>query len=297
MKTERKIRGILFIFIFSVAVLFFLMNTSAYSNESIEAKTCLNESMQIMYDMKDAGFNMIRVNDTYSLAEQIYFSQLVLEDKKQAGDYSIILEKCTEIKGIKVKAYQSRDELRVLEERINETAKNKDVNVTEVLDYFNRVKQEFYDERYEQALALIEETYQKISEAESNAAQSKVFYVAVSKTLAGFFLKNWYIILSVIAVLLIAYLITKSRIEKYLIKRRIKKLGIEERVLKDLIAKTQREYFGKGTMSEGNYNIKMKKFSEMVRDIHREVPLLKEELEKRESQKKEIKVPINKKKN
>ena len=92
-----------------------------------------------------------------------------------------------------------------------------------------------------------------------------------------------------IAVLFIVYLVTKSRIEKFLIKRKIKKLGIEERVLKELIAKTQKDYFEKGTVSEGNYNIKMKKFSELIRDIHREVPLLKEELEKREIRQEELK--------
>ncbi len=287
MKREEERKILLFRFLFGILIimsLFFSLNFSqAYSNESIEAKVCLNESLQIMQDMHDAGFNTLMANDTYYLAEQIYFAQLVAEDKKQVGEYGIILGKCKEIKDIKIKAFQNRDELRVLEERINETSKNKDVNLTGVLESFGTAKQEFYDERYGQSLILIEETYQKISEAESNAAQSKVFYIAASKTLGNFFIKNWWIILSVIAVLLVIYLITKSRIEKFLIKRRIKKLGLEEKVLKELIAKTQKDYFEKGIISEGNYNIKIKKFSELIRDIHREVPLLREELEKREA--------------
>ena len=225
----------------------------------------------------------MRIKDTYSLAEQIYFAQIVAEDKKQVGEYGIILEKCREIKNIKIKAFQNRDELRVLEERINETSKNKEVNLSGVLESFEKARQEFYDERYEQSLVLIDNTYQKISEAESSAAQSKIFYIAASKTLANFFIKNWWIILIVVVILLGIYFITKNRIEKYLIKRRIKKLGLEENVLKELITKTQKDYFEKGVISEGNYNIKMKKFSELIRDIHREVPLLKEELEKREA--------------
>jgi hypothetical protein len=282
---ERKRFIVRFLFgIFIIGSLLWAVDFSqAYSNESIEAKICLNESLQIIYDMGGAGFNTIRVNDTYYLAEQTYLSQIVAEDKNQFGEYRTILEKCKQIKDIKIKALQNKDELRVLEERINETSKNKDANLTEVLESFKRASQEFYDERYEQSLVLIEETYQKISEAESSAAQAKVFYVAASKTLGNFFIKSWWIILIVIVVLLAIYFITKSRIEKFLIKRRIKRLGIEEKVLKDLIAKTQKDYFEKGIVSEGNYNIKMKKFSELIRDIHREVPLLKEELEKREA--------------
>jgi len=292
-KKEEEQNILVFRFLFGVFIivsLFLAIDFSqAYSNESIEAKGCLNESLQTTYEMKDTGFNIMRIKDTYSLAEQIYFAQIVAEDKKQVGEYGIILEKCREIKNIKIKAFQNRDELRVLEERINETSKNKEVNLSGVLESFEKARQEFYDERYEQSLVLIDNTYQKISEAESSAAQSKIFYIAASKTLANFFIKNWWIILIVVVILLGIYFITKNRIEKYLIKRRIKKLGLEEKVLKELIAKTQKDYFDKGVISEGNYNIKMKKFSELIRDIHREVPLLREELEKREAKGAEVK--------
>ena len=41
---------------------------------------------------------------------------------------------------------------------------------------------------------------------------------------------------------------------------------------------TQRDYFQYGKIPEGEYNIKTKRFAELVRDIDRQVPLLKEEI-------------------
>ena len=44
--------------------------------------------------------------------------------------------------------------------------------------------------------------------------------------------------------------------------------------------KTQREYFNEGSISEGTFNIKIKKLAELVRDIERQIPLLQEGLAK-----------------
>jgi hypothetical protein len=42
----------------------------------------------------------------------------------------------------------------------------------------------------------------------------------------------------------------------------------------------QKNYFQFGTLPEGEYNIKIKKYAELVRDIDRQIPLLQEEMAK-----------------
>ena len=49
--------------------------------------------------------------------------------------------------------------------------------------------------------------------------------------------------------------------------------------------KIQKDYFQEGKIPEGEYNIKTKKYAELIRDIDRQIPLLQEELAKFQSTK------------
>lgn len=55
----------------------------------------------------------------------------------------------------------------------------------------------------------------------------------------------------------------------------------EVKVLESLIREAQTGYFETGTLSEASYRVRLKKFSELTRDINRTLPLLREELVKR----------------
>ena len=45
-----------------------------------------------------------------------------------------------------------------------------------------------------------------------------------------------------------------------------------------LISEAQKQYFEKGEMSEIRYYVRTKKYAELIRDINRQIPLLKEKL-------------------
>ncbi|MCD6476788.1 MAG: hypothetical protein J7K26_01310, partial [Candidatus Aenigmarchaeota archaeon] len=75
-------------------------------------------------------------------------------------------------------------------------------------------------------------------------------------------------------------ILTYKIIKIYLIKRKIEILESEKNTLKKLIANTQRDYFEKGILSDVDYHIKIHKFGELIRDIDRQIPLLKEEIAK-----------------
>jgi hypothetical protein len=63
------------------------------------------------------------------------------------------------------------------------------------------------------------------------------------------------------------------------LNKKLEHLYLRRTTLKKLIAKTQKEFFEKGTIDETTYHIRLNKYGEIIRDINRQIPLVKEELE------------------
>jgi hypothetical protein len=59
---------------------------------------------------------------------------------------------------------------------------------------------------------------------------------------------------------------------------RLDRLRAEQEVIRSLIAKSQKDYFEKGKLSEATYHARIEKYSEMIRDLERQIPLINEEL-------------------
>ena len=66
--------------------------------------------------------------------------------------------------------------------------------------------------------------------------------------------------------------------KKYFLRKKIDYLENRKVALKEYLKKTQFDYFQKGKISEADYNLRSKKFAEMIRDIDRDLPLLQEKL-------------------
>ena len=81
-------------------------------------------------------------------------------------------------------------------------------------------------------------------------------------------------------IVLVLLLVFWKAISKYLVLRKIKYLETKKNVLNNLIQKVQVNYFKDKNASENEYRIKIKTFDEMIRDINRQIPLLKEEIAK-----------------
>ena len=91
---------------------------------------------------------------------------------------------------------------------------------------------------------------------------------------------NWITLVVLIALAILFTIFYRKKIAKYIIKRKIKHFETEKRILKQMTSEIQKSYFQEGKISEGAYNIRVKKFAELIRDIDRQIPLLQEELEK-----------------
>lgn len=231
-----------------------------------------------MSKMQAADFSVRKVNDTILEATTLYEAQVALEEKTGSADYSRVIKAANSVAEIRKEAFKVYDELNALETRLKELSKSQDMS--EAIKIFNEAKKEFEDERYEQTSEAIERCYKKINELQATLTRLKAIYEASTKTIAGFFARNYKAITIAALILLITYFFLGGKIRCYFINRAIRKLEIEKQTLNSLIKKAQYEYFQKGTVSEATYRIRISKFSELVRDINRRIPLLKVKIER-----------------
>ncbi|MCK5333369.1 MAG: hypothetical protein KAJ24_02570, partial [Candidatus Aenigmarchaeota archaeon] len=208
-------------------------------------------------------------------AKQIYEAQLALEESGGNADYSLVDEKIDELGELKKRAFRALDELKALEFAINQT---EGINKTPVLQIYNMSKTEFEAERYEECLKQIDNTYEKISEMQAIETKVKAFYEATSRNIITFLKQNRNKIIFIMAVIFTAAALGRTRIECWIIRRKIRNLNTRWTSVRKLVAETQGEYFEGKKLSETTYHIRIKKYGEIMRDIKRQIPLLNEEL-------------------
>lgn len=260
---------------FSIFFIFLIANVSSLSNDSIRAKGLIEQANQDVSDMVQRGIPTTRINESLQEATQLYSAQLSYEILSKKPSYKIVFEKLSEIEKIKEISFIAQDELNVFLEAYNRISL--ETNLSEMQKEYDDVLNSFNSERFEDTTSLIDIGYTKISEIQSQQTAIKLFYETTSKSIKSFFKENWLKIIISLFLIVLFLLIFGKAISKYLIMRKLSALNHRKLVLESLIKKTQYDYFEKGITSEAEYNIKIKKFSEMIRDIDREIPVLKEE--------------------
>lgn len=242
-----------------------------------KAELCIEESKMIIEWLVEAGFGTEKLNDTLVQTETIY-DGLVSKRKK---DFSPVISSCEDIKIAKELAFKSKDEFEALLKFYNESI-TKDMNSSKVEMLIKQIKNEIESERYEKVGELVDSAYEEIIEIKSSYTALNIFKDYTAGLFYLVFVKHWKGVL-ILAVFSAALLfIYKIKITKWIIENKIESLDVRRKTLKNLIKDTQKEYFEYGNLPEGAYNIRTKKFAEMIRDIDRQIPLLREELAKLE---------------
>ena len=267
---------------FFLALLVFILvinGINAAENKSVQVVFCLNESYKTLKQLSDDNFSVQRINDTIKIAKELYDFQI----KKKSPDFSGVITKCEEIAKVKELAYTSRDQIYGIEKSyltfLSKMEKIK-ANTTEIQAFYKSLKQEFLDERYENVLKGIPKLEKDMIEQEAKETTMNLFYKSISRNLKTVIIENYITILIVLALLLIGFLLYRTKIRIFLIKHKIFKLETEKSTVKELIKKTQKDYFEGGTIAENDYSIKTKRYAEIIRDIDRQIPLLNEQLQK-----------------
>jgi len=258
-------------------------------NASLElnASLCINDSYKIMDKLSGEGFAVKRINDTIKSAEQVFAAQITLKSKARNYDFSPIIVSCDEIKSLSEDAFKARDEISSLMKFYEDSITEK-MNSSSIDAVILEIQGEMKDERYEKVAPLVDKAYSEIINVQSAYTALNVFYQSTATGIKAFFgaknrlfqIPNWAVILIFAALFLVTYFIYRIKISIWILNRKIEKLKIRKGTIKNLVMKTQKDYFQTGRISEGDYNIKVKKFAELIRDIDRQIPLLQEELAK-----------------
>jgi len=261
---------------------FALGNSSSYD----EASICLNSSFKILDDMHEKNLSTKRINEILDTAQQIFNAQKIMIEagKNKTGDFSGVLLRCDEIVKLHTDAINALDQYIALKRFANE-ALTSDINMSEVNTVFYEIELEMQNERYDEALVLIDKGYSKISEIKASHTTLNLFYDATKNSVGRFFQRNWKPIAVFLSLIFLLFLAYRMQISKWLVKRKIKKLELRKDTLRNLIMEAQKEYFGLGKISEGIYHVRTVKFAELIRDIERQIPLLKEDLARMEKKK------------
>ena len=276
MKKEMKMLNKKIIIIFLVFIIIFLNQVSALRNDSIQAKESLNQAEKDILEMTEKNIPINRVNETFQGALQLYEAQLALEQKRGNADYDLVIKYTSDINSIKEKAIQSNDELKIFKETFEEI--NKETNLSEMQEEYNAILQSFNEERFEDTLKLISQGYDQISEIQSSQTALNSFYNATSKTIKNFFINNWLKLLIIFSVAIVFILIFKTNLKKLKMRIKFNQLYTQKKAIDNLLKRMQKSYFKDRTMPESDYRTRIKKFKELIRDIDRQIMVLKEDL-------------------
>ncbi len=275
------IRGTAKKLIFIIFLILIIQFVNAEENLTIQkqAELCLIDSRLILNELIENNFSYERVNDSLNRAQNLYDAQKVLEQKGRKVDFSLILPYCKDIKDIRNLAFEAIDAYFSLK-KFYYVSITPEMNASEVDVIIAEIEDEINSERYEKVSFLVNSAYDKISEVKSSYTTLNLFYTSTARGLKNFFQKNWLSVLITIFTLLILFFIYHKAIKQRIVENKIKNLGLRRKNLQELIKKTQMDYFQYGKISEGNYNIRIRQFAEFIRDIDRQIPLLKEEIMK-----------------
>jgi len=259
--------------------LVFVQNSSAsiikLSNESIQAKESLAQAERDISEMIERNIPINQVNESYQETLQLYFAQLALEEKGSKADYKLVMKHTLKISSIKKTSLEANDELKIFMGTFKETEKNTDFSEFE--EEYNQIILSFNEERFEDTLNLIDKGYKRISEIQSSQTALNLFYLTTTKTIKNFFKKNWTKLIIICSAIIFFILIFHAQLKKLKLRMQFNHLTAQKKALDGLIKEMQKNYFKLKTISEAEYNIKLKKFKELIREINRKLMVLKED--------------------
>lgn len=243
------------------------------------ATNCLQESQVILNDIAAYNLSIKRFNDTLVRAQDLYNAQIIIEGRKGKTNYGLVINYCDQIKDLKDDAINAVDSYKVFLDFYHETI-DKNMNSSSIEIIVSQIDAEIVGERYDSVPRLIDQGYAEITKVKSEQTALILAYRATARGVGGFLKDNWIALVSVLVFLLAFYLLYRTRISLWMLKRKLNNLLLRKDTLKNLMSKTQKDYFQYGTIPEATYRMRIKNFGELVRDIDRQIPLLQKEIAK-----------------
>ena len=249
-----------------------------YGIKHNETLAQLNGANASIGKMRQDGLPSQNAADLYGLARQWFDGQEAIELSGGRPKYDFALQKITEITDLEQNTYRVNDDLKALSERIGTADSGADLSATKSL--VADAAQEFKDGRIDRAKTLISQAYDEVSKAEAQAVHSRTLGESARRTIENFLTDNWRTIAYVAAAAAVMFFLFQKQIRKVLVSARLNALIRERGVIGSMLKKLQMDYFEKKSVTELTYRVKTKKYGDIIRNINRQLPLLKEELKR-----------------
>lgn len=264
---SRKLVSVLFL-------VFCLSFVSSVSEGAINVSKGLDEASLVISEMVEKEIPVESVNELFYDAKEIYDLEVVMEGEfNRNGDFSQVVKKIERIFEVSEEAFVAKDELEVFLIFFGDFEEN--IDVSSMYSDRDEIVRSFEEERFSDTVELIEVGYEKLYDLEASQTALRTFYDSTSKSIRSFFVNSWKVILVVGGALVVLFFVFRRAIVVFFVRRKVKLLKFRKESILNLIKETQRSYFDKGKMSAEQYKIKVRKFEEMIRDIDRQLPVLK----------------------
>jgi hypothetical protein len=247
----------------------------AKHNETLAKLALANASIG---KMAQAGLPSQNAADLYGLAKQWFDGQEAIELAAGRPNYAFALQKADEISELEQSTYQVNDDLKALSERMGAADSGADLTATKLL--VADAAQEFKDGRIDKAKTIINQAYDEVTKAEAQAVHSRTIGESAKRTVENFIMDNWRATVYAVAGALILFFLFQKQIRKFLVNARMKALMRERGVIETMLKSLQTDYFEKKSVTDLTYRVKTKKYGDIIRNINRQLPLLKEELKR-----------------
>lgn len=264
------------LFILLITISSPLVSSISSSNESIEAKKNIDLASNCIQKIIELKLPNHRINLSFQEAVQLYEAQSLLEMNKKNADYKRVNEDALDVCKIKENEINAKDALDVFVELYREAGK--EINLSSMEEDYKNILRSFEEERFEDTFTLIDKGYLQLSEVQATQTALHIFYDSTTATLKNFIINNWVRILIILFVLSAIGFLFRYAIKRYYLTAKMNDLMAQKNGLNKLIKKLQGDYFEKRTISDGEFNVKLTRFKEMMRDIDRQIPLIKEEM-------------------
>jgi len=277
-------------------------NITGLATDDIEEATeedslkAIEEAKEIISRMKEDGFSTNFVEDKLKEAKRqlgLAKSKEILEtglsplitvidlrEAREALEYADVdnvgyeraIEIVEEIKQAKEQSILLSD--RIAATQISLSPGEGEIQDEETIALLNKIEIAFEEERYDEVESLLVE----LRDLTERKKQETTFLKTVQTNARNFIQRNWYYILAFLIVISIIGFIFNRRISLHLLKRKVRKMKTEKRVLIALMKKAQTERFKENKISALVYNIRMKKYQERLNEIKETLPVLEKRL-------------------
>ncbi len=267
-------------------MIFTALTVSVLSVTYGEVSSELETAEGKLEDMEDNEIPTSEAEKIFEDARDSLESQRYLETMGEEPDYEGVQELVDRLFEKTDNSLRARDELDVLEERLEELKDDETLEISEAEQSYERAVEEFEDQNFESALESVDETYERISEARSAQARVQAYAESRGQNLLEFaasaredFFENP-VRYSVTGLLILSVFFVLSKIFiRFRNKRELKKERNKVEALNSLIEDLQTSYYENDDISTMEYKVKFEKFEEMEREAKKKIRSIEKKLE------------------